>query len=104
MFSSMMGDKRAYPGLVEADQAVFDVLVDTIRQSQAEGDLNDGDPVAMAMVAWPTSHGIASLAVDGQLARAGLHTEEQLDALTLRVVRTVRAGLKQWQRKTRPGE
>lgn len=102
MFGSQMGDKRAYPSLLEADQAVFDLLVAAIRQSQREGDLGDGDPVAMGMVAWPMAHGLAALAVDGQMERAGF-TDAQVDNLTRRMVRTVRFGLKQWERQQRSG-
>jgi len=93
-----MGDKSGYPELLKADQAVFDRLVTAIRASQAGGHLVEGDPVAMGMVAWPMMHGVAALAVDGTMHRAGF-SEAQVEELTARVVRTVHAGLRQWQRQ-----
>jgi AcrR family transcriptional regulator len=95
MFGAQMGDKRRYPNLLKADQAVFDLLCGTIAHAQGAAGLPAGDPARMGMVAWSLLHGVAALAVDGQLSRAGV-SEEQLEEFARRVARTVVAGLGQW--------
>jgi AcrR family transcriptional regulator len=95
MFGSQVGDKRRYPSLVQADQAVFDLLSRTIAAAQLTGDIGMGDPARMGMVAWSMLHGVAALVVDGQMERAGVR-DEQIDDFARRVARTATAGLKQW--------
>lgn len=95
MFGSEVGDKRLYPALTHADQAVFDLLCAAIRSSQQTGDMPMGDPARMGMVAWSMLHGVAALVVDGQMERAGVR-DEQIDEFAKRVARTANAGLRQW--------
>ncbi|HEY6878423.1 MAG TPA: TetR/AcrR family transcriptional regulator [Polyangiales bacterium] len=95
MFGAEMGDKRRYPSLMQADQAVFDVLCEAIRAAQQAGLLPPGNPARLGMVQWSMLHGVASLVVDGQLERAGVR-EDQLDEFARRVARTGVAGLRQW--------
>lgn len=95
MFGSEVGDKRRYSGLIQADQAVFDLLSSAIRLAQQSGEIGAGDPARMGMVAWSMLHGVAALAVDGQMERAGVR-DEQIDDFARRVARTASAGLKQW--------
>ena len=52
MFGDQVGDKRGYPELIAADQAVFDLLVDVLRGAQSAGALKRGDVQSMAMIAW----------------------------------------------------
>jgi AcrR family transcriptional regulator len=99
MFGSEMGDKRRYPGLMQADQAVFDLLCGAIRSAQEAGMLAAGNPARLGMVQWSMLHGVAALVVDGQLERAGVR-EEQLDEFARRVARTGLAGLRQWPSAT----
>jgi AcrR family transcriptional regulator len=95
MFGSQVGDKRRYPNLVHADQSVFDLLTQGIAAAQATGDLAPGDPARLGMVAWSMLHGVAALAVDGQMERAGVR-DEHVDDFARRVARTASAGLKHW--------
>jgi AcrR family transcriptional regulator len=95
MFGAEMGDKRRYPSLMQADQAVFDILCSAIRSSQEAGIIAAGNPARLGMVQWSMLHGVAALVVDGQLERAGVR-EEQLDEFARRVARTGMAGLRQW--------
>jgi AcrR family transcriptional regulator len=95
MFGVELGDKRRYPALLEADQAVFDLLCSAIGRAQACGDLPAGDPARMGMVAWSMLHGVAALEVDGQLDRAGV-SEGLVEEFAARVIRTALAGLQQW--------
>jgi AcrR family transcriptional regulator len=95
MFGSQVGDKRSYPSLLQADQAVFDLLCSAIRSAQESGDMGPGDPARMGMIAWSMLHGVAALVVDGQMERAGVR-DEHIDEFARRVARTANAGLKHW--------
>jgi len=95
MFGSEVGDKRRYPGLMQADQAVFDLLSQAIRAAQAAGELPPGNPARMGLVSWSMLHGVASLVVDGQMERAGVR-DEAIEDFARRVARTASAGMKQW--------
>ncbi len=95
MFGAEVGDKRLYPELTHADQAVFDLLCAAIRSAQQTGEMAQGDPARMGMVAWSMLHGVAALVVDGQMERAGVR-DEHIDEFARRVARTANAGLRQW--------
>ena len=95
MFGSEVGDKRKYPSLLEADQAVFDVLCREIRRVQQAGRLTPGNPAALGMVLWSMLHGVAALVVDGQMERAGVR-DEAIEDFARRVARAANAGLKEW--------
>jgi AcrR family transcriptional regulator len=94
MFGAEMGDKRRYPSLMQADQAVFDLLCSAIEVAQRAGVMAPGNPARLGMVQWSMLHGVAALVVDGQMERAGVR-EEHLDDFTRRVARTGAAGLRQ---------
>jgi AcrR family transcriptional regulator len=95
MFGSEVGDKRRYPSLMQADQAVFDLLSQAIRAAQEAGELPAGNPARMGLVSWSMLHGVASLVVDGQLERAGVR-DDAIEDFARRVARTASAGMKQW--------
>lgn len=95
MFGAEIGDKRRYPSLTQADQAVFDILCRAIVAAQAAGVVAPGNPARLGMVQWCMLHGVAALVVDGQMERAGVR-EEHLDEFAKRVARTGMAGLRQW--------
>jgi AcrR family transcriptional regulator len=103
MFGAEMGDKRRYPTLTQADQAVFDVLCNAIRVAQAAGVVLPGNPARLGMVQWSMLHGVAALVVDGQMERAGVR-EEHIDEFARRVARTAIAGLRQWPEAKRSSE
>lgn len=96
MFGSETGDKGRHRSLLDAGQAVFDLLCATIAEAQAAGDLPRADVASMGRVAWSMLHGVAALAVDGQLRRAGV-PDGELEAFAAHVGRTALAGLKQWR-------
>jgi AcrR family transcriptional regulator len=95
MFGSEIGDKRRYPSLMQADQAVFDLLSQAIRTAQEAGELPPGNPARMGLVSWSMLHGVASLVVDGQMERAGV-PDDAIEDFARRVARTASAGMKQW--------
>jgi AcrR family transcriptional regulator len=96
MFGSQVGDKRRYESLTQADQAVFDLLSESIRSAQDPNAIAPTDPARMGMIAWSMLHGVAALVVDGQMERAGVR-DEQIDDFARRVARTANAGLKAWR-------
>lgn len=95
MFGAEVGDKRRYPSLVEADQAVFDLVSQAIAAAQELGELPAGNPARMGLVSWSMLHGVASLVVDGQMERAGVR-DDAIEDFARRVARTANAGMKQW--------
>jgi AcrR family transcriptional regulator len=95
MFGAEVGDKRRYPSLLMADQAVFDLATQAIRSAQEQGELPVGNPARMGLVSWSMLHGVASLIVDGQMERAGVR-DEAIEDFARRVARTANAGMKQW--------
>jgi AcrR family transcriptional regulator len=56
------------PDLTREAQAAFQVLVDAVEALQRARELRTDDPATMARFIWATVHGIAMLAIDGQLA------------------------------------
>ncbi|MGE3843103.1 MAG: TetR/AcrR family transcriptional regulator [Vicinamibacterales bacterium] len=52
-------------------KAAFGALVDAIVALQAQRWIEAGDPMPLAQYIWATVHGIAMLAIDGQLKRQG---------------------------------
>ncbi len=72
MFGRVAADRSAHQGLMEAAGEAFGLLVAAIRDCQAAGTVRDGNPEELALCAWSATHGLAALAVDGQLhERAG---------------------------------
>jgi AcrR family transcriptional regulator len=95
MFGAEVGDKRRYPSLLTADQAVFDLVTQAICAAQEAGELPGGNPARMGLVSWSMLHGVASLIVDGQMERAGVR-DDAIEDFARRVARTANAGMKQW--------
>lgn len=92
MFGAEIGDKHRYPGLMRADQAVFDLCAQAIEKMQAAGAMATGSPARLGLVHWSMLHGVAALVVDGQMERAGVR-DEQIDEFARRVARTGSLGL-----------
>jgi AcrR family transcriptional regulator len=57
------GEEKQYP----AGQNAFAVLERCIAEAQRSGDLPAGDPLPLAWTAWSLVHGIAKLAISGNL-------------------------------------
>jgi len=67
MFHAELADKTDFPGLAEAAAASLGMLHDGIVECQQAGFIRAGDPGPIALLAWSSVHGLASLAVNGQL-------------------------------------
>jgi AcrR family transcriptional regulator len=67
MFGSEVPDKAVHPGLKEAGERTFALLVQAITECQAAGQVRSGPPEDLAVAAWSIVHGLAALLVDGKL-------------------------------------
>jgi AcrR family transcriptional regulator len=70
------------PEYAEPAQRAFQTLLDAIAAAQAEGSLPQGDPHPLAVVAWSGVHGLAKLAIGGQLPYNAKQTLAFADYLT----------------------
>jgi AcrR family transcriptional regulator len=93
MFGGFLTDWSRYPDLIRHADAAFVVLVDTIRDQQRLGHLDERDPVDLAEIAWSMSHGIATLGMARHLER----TPTSVEALAAIASRYLAAGMREAQ-------
>jgi AcrR family transcriptional regulator len=67
MFGGYVRNAAPDSALATEGGGAFQVLVDAIVAQQKNGRLRRDDPMALAQYIWATVHGIAMLAIDGQL-------------------------------------
>lgn len=67
MFGGYVQDAAPDSDLATEGAGAFQVLVNAIVAQQKEGLLRPDNPLALAQYIWATVHGIAMLAIDGQL-------------------------------------
>jgi len=72
MFSAETADQRDFPSLREAGERMFQLLVDSLAACQRSGDIRPGAPTELALTAWSSAHGIASLLIDNRLTMPSL--------------------------------
>lgn len=72
MFHSAVSEGgRSAEALEQVSVFAFEVLVDCIRRCQGAGGVRANMPQELALGAWTIAHGVATLAVDHQLANRG---------------------------------
>lgn len=71
MFGAPAVDRAAHPALEAAAAAAFAGLVDAVAEAQSAGRVRAGPIEPLALTAWAAMHGLAALAVDGQLPPGG---------------------------------
>lgn len=76
------------PEFAEDAAGAFQALVDAIRFLQGTGDMRADDPVQLARYIWAVVHGVAMLAIDGQLD----HKDATVDELTRFALERLLAG------------
>jgi AcrR family transcriptional regulator len=86
MFGGFVDQSSAHPELVAEARAAFQVLVDSIVEQQHLGLVRNDDPERLSRYVWAVVHGVAMLAIDGQLPPG--HPAEQLAALAIGRLRT----------------
>jgi AcrR family transcriptional regulator len=78
-------DKTQYPSLAVAAGQAFGVLLDAIAGCQAAGLLRGQQPREAAGPLWSLVHGVASLAIEGELRNVGINRDPErmiVDALS----------------------
>jgi AcrR family transcriptional regulator len=70
------------PEYAEPARRAFQTLLEVIAEGQTEGSLPKGDPYPLAVVAWSGVHGLAKLAIGGQLPFNARQTLKFADYLT----------------------
>jgi len=61
MFDPGSPPRENHEKLAEADDKAFNLMLEVIKEGQASGDLIDGDPAHLVMVAWTFVHGYIQL-------------------------------------------
>jgi len=86
MFSRFVDAEPQDPELATEAAAAFQTLVDSIAELQRRDFLRPDDPVLMARHVWALVHGVAMLAIDGQVCEPG--AVEELTRYSLERLRT----------------
>ena len=71
MFSRFVDPEPHEPELATEAKGAFQALVDAVAALQRDGFLRADDTVLMARYVWSVVHGVAMLAIDGQLPDSG---------------------------------
>jgi AcrR family transcriptional regulator len=71
MFGGFVDASRRDDALVAEAAGAFQVLVDSLIEQQRRGLIRHEDPVSLGRFIWALVHGIAMLAIDGQLGDDG---------------------------------
>jgi AcrR family transcriptional regulator len=67
MFGGLVKDGAHDPELMQEASGAFQALVDALVAQQRAGLVRDDEPIALARFVWAVVHGVAMLAIDGQL-------------------------------------
>lgn len=89
MFGGFIDKVECDPGLAEEAGSAFAVLVGAIAELQGKSAVRPGDSQALAVFVWASVHGLALLAIDGQLARPGV----DLDGLIVKTIDQIWPGI-----------
>ncbi|HCY87825.1 MAG TPA: TetR family transcriptional regulator [Desulfobacteraceae bacterium] len=73
-----LAEKSLYPGLKRASNETFNLLTNAVQECQSKKLVREGDVLELSLFAWSTVHGLAVLAVDGQLNGVGLRQDLQV--------------------------
>jgi AcrR family transcriptional regulator len=89
MFGGFVDSDAADPELMVEASGAFKALVDALVALQQAGLARRDEPLQLARFIWAVVHGIARLAIDGQLRASRAETE----ALTRYAIKRVRTGI-----------
>ena len=90
MFGGFIESCAKDDAFVEEAKAAFQVLVDSLIEQQQMGLVRKDDPLLLARMIWSLVHGIAMLAIDGQLRGA----DEQGEALNRYAIERMRDAIR----------
>jgi AcrR family transcriptional regulator len=86
MFGGFVDPNACDPELTAEAAGAFQALVDALAALQRDGAMRGDDPGLMARYVWAVVHGVAMLAIDGQLREPG--SVEELTRYALKRLRT----------------
>ena len=89
MFGGALDRRAPDPGLAREGGAAFQVLVDALVEQQQQGLVRPDDPLQLARFIWAIVHGIAMLAIDGQLPQP----DADANVLARYAIERVRTGI-----------
>jgi AcrR family transcriptional regulator len=89
MFGRFVESSSKDVEFVDEAAGAFQALVNALTDQQQEGLVRPGDPVLQARLVWAVVHGVAMLAIDGQL---GCQTQDH-EMLTAAAIEAIRASL-----------
>lgn len=89
MFGGFLDACAVDPELQTESSGAFQVLLDAVVAQQQEGLVRRDDPLQLALFIWAVVHGLARLAIDGQLRGANA----DLDALVRFAIDHIRTGI-----------
>jgi AcrR family transcriptional regulator len=92
MFGDLIASHAAYPSLLEASSAAFEVLASTVRAGQKAGLIRECDERLVSLAAWSQVHGLALLIASGQIPPEGT-APLQPDTLADNVLNLLQTGL-----------
>lgn len=91
MFRPELSQPEKHPDATVAGDAAFGVLTDTIGDCVAAGVLPERGAETMAVTFWALAHGLASLWLDGQLAKRSDQLGTSAEDLVAEILRTFTA-------------
>jgi len=71
MFGPHFTRRVDHEKLAQEGGNAFGLLVQSLIEAQKAGEVREGEPLPLALMAWSLVHGLASLLVDGQLQQVG---------------------------------
>jgi len=92
MYGPELAARAEHPALETAAREAFGVVPACVREAQQAKQVRREPVLELALIAWSLVHGIATLALDGQLADAGM-TAADAERFVERADRVLRRGL-----------
>ena len=92
MFGDLITNHAAYPSLLEASSAAFEILASCVRAGQKAGLVRESEERLVSLAAWSQVHGLALLIASGQIAPKG-SAPLQPDKLADAVLNLLQTGL-----------
>lgn len=85
MFGGFVAKADCDPDLTTEASGAFGVLLAALVELQQQKLVRAGDPEALALFVWSAVHGVAMLAIDGQLTRPGLSLDPVMQTVVDRI-------------------
>jgi AcrR family transcriptional regulator len=90
MFTADRVDSASFPALQEAGETCKATLTNWVLQAVLAGDMVGNSPEMVGLACWAMVHGMAFLAIDGQVS---LNSEAEVQAVTAGLLSTLGAGI-----------